>query len=84
MLRACGQVVLRAHQPSSCSAACLTACPCRYQSSPKDLQEGDIGEVYRVACHVIERLAILGEQYSLLRNASAGHVVQWTDAASSA
>ena len=59
----------------------LLCCQHRYKASPKDLREGDIGEVYRVACHVINRLAILGEQYSLLRNASASHVVQWTDGA---
>ena len=52
----------------------------RYKNTPTELQKGDMGEVYRVASHIITRLAILGEQYGLTRNASAGHVVQWTDA----
>ena len=51
----------------------------RWQDTPKDVEDASGHEVYQVACHVIERLALLGEQYSAMRNSSGRYLPRWSE-----
>ena len=54
---------------------------CRWHNTPKELAEETNGhEIYQVACHVIERLAILSEQYNaMVVNSSTRFLPRWSD-----
>ena len=54
--------------------------PFRWQDTPKELAEDANGhEIYQVATHVIERLALLGEQYAAMINSTGRFLPRWSD-----